>query len=147
MVTAITPGATLEYSLAEDEGPDKTVFILEPLDPIVAAHVKDKLFVYHLNKDKSPEDEASISFNKNELDLLSFRLGVKGWRNFRDDSGKEIGYRTESYGIPSVGPRPLLDRRLLVYFRPSWISEIAAKVQGESFLSEDDRKNSGEPSH
>lgn len=142
---ALDPRATTEYSLKFDTGDDKTVFIVGQLDAFTAANITDRLAKYSLNNNGS-EELASISLNKNELDVDTVRLGLKGWRNLQDKDGNEVQFKTASESFKGLGNREVASKDSIKRLRSEWIKELADAIRGENVLTEQETKNSGGPS-
>lgn len=141
MIYAIDSTATLEYSLQEDKGEERTVFLIAVVDPITRAHIEDLYLKWSINRGAGADGPATASFDKNKLDLDIVRFGLRGWRNFRKRDGSEVEFKTVSKGIQGLGPRSVISDECLRLFAPEWISELADAIRKAQRLDAEQEKN------
>ena len=136
-IISLDPDTVVEYSLSRDEGPDKTVFLLGVLDSFLMGQIGKEA---HVDQIAAGEDNPGSGKAFALLNLTAL-YGIKGWRNFRDQSGNEIPFETEDVEIELIGTRPVMKRTLLRRFKVSDITELASQIQRNSVLSETERGN------
>lgn len=136
-IISLNPDAVREYSLTEDVGPEKTVFLLGALDAFTLNQIALEARV---RADQSEDEEEKKSKNLTILGLFVM-YGLRGWNNFRDGAGKAIAHETEMHEVGVLGPRPVLKRDLLRHFSLMQIAELAGEIQANSVLSKQERGN------
>jgi hypothetical protein len=147
---------TVEYSLPEDQGEDRTIFILRALDYRERQYVRGlayaegdvvKVTVPSNGKATAPTvaevDQVDLS-RKGMIDssLLTVQLGVKGWKNFLKRDGKPVPFEIVSRMVPGIGTRDVVKEDIILQcFRGSWISQISARILDLSRLDGEQQKN------
>lgn len=107
-VRGLTLDSVVEYVSVSDPGhpnhaikvdesgewapPQPTVFLLGMLPARLQAMLKDRSTRFQV--DDSGKTVA-VDFNAHHAALERVRFGLKGWKNFLDENGKEIGFETE----------------------------------------------------
>jgi hypothetical protein len=137
---------TVEFSLAEDQGADKTVFLLRSLDLRERAFVSGRSVPgVNLRKTSSGESaDPGVMTPESIVDgtIWAIRLGLKGWRNFLRPDGQAVLVQMETVQVPGIGPREVLTEEcVLRNFKKLWAAEICAEILSISELSGDQRKN------
>lgn len=137
---AVDPSAVREYSLAGDEGAEKTVFMLGLLDPALRAHLDDAGMSYSRDESGEPGAPAAIHLHRNERANAVVRFGVRGWRSFRDGEGHDIPFVREAVDVPGVGKRQGLTEECLARLAPEWVRELADAISDTNTISEEQKK-------
>jgi hypothetical protein len=137
-VIAFDINAIREYSLKEDEGPDRTVFSIGRIDSVLRSHIMDSTAKF--SKDSQASERVDASVGVFERFYLLTRFGVKGWKNLKDSGGNEIPFDQVSVPVPGVGTRQGLSERAMNLLQP-WISELAFEVLEDNQLSQAQEKN------
>jgi len=144
MLIGVDVNETKEFILPADAGDDPTVFLIGRLDVNVAAAIKDAMTNYAVNQKAGPDGLATMTINKNAMDVTVVRLGLKGWRNLKirkDGQLVDLPFETETIGFKGIAPRPVVHNRCMAYFAESWIEPLAKAITGENFLTPDESKN------
>ncbi|RLA87314.1 MAG: hypothetical protein DRG40_00700 [Deltaproteobacteria bacterium] len=134
-IKALRLGETWEYVSKFD--PDKenpTVWILGTLDSEVYSLLMDELAVYRV---EGGQPEPDMKLNYFERNLRTVQYGLKGWKNFKDEKGKEIPFETERRGKHEVVRADLVRR---IPFPV--IQELAEEILKANTLTEEEAKNS-----
>ncbi len=139
---------TVEFSLASDQGADRTVFTLRSLDMRERAFVTGKLekgtTIKAVDDKEDPVVERGVMTPESVVDgtIWAARLGLCGWRNFVTASGSPVEVQTELISIPGVGTRKVLTEDcVLRNFAKDWVDEISGEILGMSRLAPGQRKN------
>lgn len=103
----------------------RTVFIIRTLSARENADIDDMVQVL-------PNGKAHMPIGQKVLSTL--RIGLKGWRNFRDGSGKEVPFAPPEQGMCAWEN---IDR-----LANEQRYELCNLIEGANSLSEDERKNS-----
>ena len=140
MAIAVNPKDNVEYVLEEDRGKpqeEQTVFTLKNLTASELAKLEDSLTDYSLKtkatggKELSPED-IKMSLNMGSQTLRILRMGLTGWKNFKDGNGKAISFMKQG----EVPREQNWDR-----LRPEWRREIADAITEQTKLTPNEVKN------
>jgi hypothetical protein len=139
---------TVEFSLASDQGEDRTVFTLRPLDMRERAFVTGKLergtTIKAVDDKEEVIVERGIMTPESVVDgtIWAARLGLCGWRNFVTAAGSPVEVQTEAISIPGIGTRKVLTEEcVLRNFTKGWVDEISAEILAMSKLAPGQRKN------
>lgn len=140
---------TVEFSLAADQGPDRTVFFLRSLDMRERAFITGRFSPGMRIRQKS-ENEEDVSSDLGTITpqsvvdsaIWAVRLGLRGWSNFLSSSGGSLPVAMEQETIPGVGTREVLTEEcVLRNFRKEWVNELSAEILRLSQLTGEQRKN------
>jgi hypothetical protein len=155
-IVAIDVEQTVEYSLQEDEGEQKTVFKLRALDALERSFVSNITSPSHIGKSNGAneatqdDEKEAIYVQSNEATLLTvmsgsvwaLRLALLGWTRFSLADGKDVPLERETVVIPGVGKREVLKEDLVLRrFKSQWIGELSGEILRLSRLSGEQRKN------
>lgn len=102
-LVGIRVGATREYELKRDPErgtPEATKFLIGTVLARVAGWIKDRAATFTGSPDGGSEITAAFHGNDAAYDLV--RFGLKGWSNFRNDTGNDLPFKTESRIIKGV---------------------------------------------
>lgn len=136
MLVALDINAIKEYSLFEDVGDEKTIFLLGQLDSITRAFLDD-LYI-DISKDANGVDITKDRTNMKLVDIV--RFGLKGWKNFKDSKGVDVEFRTEEKIYPIVGKKIVASDESLNKLQREWKWELAGEIIIVNSLTEDDKK-------
>lgn len=129
-------GETWEYISKLDPDPDNpTVWVLGTLDSEVYSRLMDQLAVYRVNPAR-PDAEPEMKLNAFERNLRTVQYGLRGWRNFLDDKGREIPFRTER-----VQGREVVPMELVRQIPFPVLDELARAIVEGNTLTEEEGKN------
>jgi hypothetical protein len=95
-IIGITLDASREYQSAYDSAkgsPEATTFEVGTLDSRIFGMLRDKAMVI-ASDPGDPNAEAETILKGNEVAFLFVQYGLRGWSNFKDESGKDIPFRT-----------------------------------------------------
>ena len=139
---------TVEFSLASDQGDDRTVFMLRPLDMRERAFVTGKLekgtTIRGVDDKEDLIVERGVMTPESVVDgtIWAVRLGMCGWRNFLTAAGSPVEVQTETISIPGIGTRKVLTEEcVLRNFVKVWVDEIGSEILTMSKLAPSQRKN------
>ncbi len=127
MPIAVDPSKSWDYVLLVDrELPpeQQTIFELKVLSARDLAAIQDGATKGNV--------DGSLEFKSGTQTLRILEMGVRGWRNFKDDTGADVPYR-ENNGKPRPENWDCL--------RPEWRRELANAITEQNRLSEEERKN------
>lgn len=117
MPIALDPKATFEYILECDRGlpeEQRTVFQLRGLTVAEEARIEDSLM--------ETSGGGSFALRSGSQKVTILRLGLCGWRNFRDAQGQEIAFERVK-GNPQHVTDACLDR-----LAPDWRTELCNAI-------------------
>ena len=109
---ALDPREPIEYTPRHGDG---EVFLLRPMTPALELKIKRKI------------NEA----NTTDTELL--RLGLVGWRDYKDATGADAVFESDSNGLPTDDT--------LTRIPTSGRAELATAFLRSGQLTEDDKKN------
>lgn len=93
-ITGLSKLETSEYisekDPCENEEKGATIFILGVLDKETLGALKDSAQTMEL-----VEGKQSMVLNTSSMLVKACRAGLKGWRNFKDETGKDIMFKLE----------------------------------------------------
>jgi len=135
MARSIDPRDTFEFILKadrslEDTDPNKTVWILRALTPAEEARLQDQVAF-------SSSDGGQIGYRSGSVLLDTLRLGVVGWRNFRDADGDEIEVRRKKVGSVN-GNRDELHDDCIARIHPDDRRELSNAITAGGRLTEEE---------
>lgn len=123
IMKALNPKATHEYVCKEDkklDENDQTVFVVKYLSIEQSANIRDNM--YQVDGSMKNRKERILA-GTSELEVL--KLGLKGWKNFRDElTGEKVDFDDKNI-MEMIGRIP-----------PAARTELADHIRGESTLSE-----------
>ncbi len=91
MPVALNPNKLMEYILkGERQSEVQTTFLIRPLSGIKMSRV-----LHVVNK----MDQKSAEGMDNAIQIV-LEIGLAGWRNFNDEEGKPVDFKTDSVGKP-----------------------------------------------
>jgi hypothetical protein len=123
-----------EYSLMEDTGENKSVFLIGALDIPVRAYLDDTFSVFDATQNIN-----DVNVHAKYLEFV--RFGLKGWKNIPDKDGKEIEFVTEEKVFPRVGKRTIASDESLNKLKLTQIIELGMQVVRDNTISGQDLKN------
>lgn len=144
-IKAVNLTKTIDKQLSIDAafGTDEaTVFTIGALDGRVMSVIKDKATALPVSAFSNPEGAmASLNMNQTNFELVVF--GLKGWRNFKDDDGKEIPFKTI---VNLLGNKSYVtaDPDLVAQLPDEAVAELANMIMDINSIDETERKNSEE---
>ena len=137
---AVDVNAVREYSLKCDEGDDKTVFQIGTLDAPLRAHIEDKGTSYAVNASAPKDAPANVSMNMSGRSVEVVRFGLRGWRNFKDSSKKDVAFDRVSQAVPGIGNRNVASDVSLRALKMEWIKELAKEITGDNMIEAEEKK-------
>lgn len=147
-LVGIDPGATRKYvskfdpSYSADpevpNGDDATVFTLRALTSKQLATVRDK--VTRLVPDPDSPSGATADLLINDQAWETVRYGLAGWVNFKDTKGNDIPFKTNKENLGG-SELVVVKKALLSQLDLQVIKELAAEIDKDDDLDEDDAKN------
>lgn len=144
-IKAINLVKTVEYELSFDDaiGTDEsTKFTLGALDARVFSVIKDKATALPVSAFSNPEGAmASLNMNQTNFEIVVF--GLRGWKNFQDESGNQVNFKTV-HTILGGKTYITADPDLIAQLPDEAIAELANKIMDLNSPTEEDRKNSEE---
>ena len=144
---ALQSDLTWEYRSKHDpdrEGPNATVFTLGSVSSRVQAIARDRATEFIPDRDDPAQTIARINGAHSQIELC--KHGLRGWKNFIDESGDEIKFKTVKR---HVGGRDvmLVSDECIDYLPLAVIEELAEEISNKNTLKEEEAKNSeGSPS-
>lgn len=133
MLTAVSPDHEWDYVLQEErESADPTVFRLGVLRVTDEAAIEDALVKV------GPDKSMTAATGTQVITIL--RAGLRGWRNFRDATGKEVEFPTSRANMRSG--RPCVTDEGLTMLAPRHRKELADAIVERNTLTGDAGKNS-----
>lgn len=139
MIHAINVGETFEHTLKEDKK-DPTIFFLCILDSIVKTRLTDLGMVYRYNPEAPKDSIAESRMNIAESELEFVRFGLKGFKNLKTASGKEVIFKTEKRTLANTEYEVVSDDTLK-YIPKFAITELAQVIANKNELSGTEAKN------
>jgi|ERR1041384_1108649 hypothetical protein len=139
MLRAIDPGYVWDFSLEPESVADRTVFKLGVVDSILMGAIEDGRVQYKVNNN-GPDAPADTTINVKSRNIDVVRFGLKGWKNFQGNDGKDVVFRTEPILVPTVGVRQGLPDELVKAFDIEWIQKLGAEIRSAHRLSEQEKK-------
>ena len=135
--------ATTEFQSEADTAKgtdDATVFILGTLTARMQVHLRDQATKFKPDPDNP--DNIITEFLPNQSAFDTARFALKGWKNFKDEDGKDVPFATEK---KSLGSREfdVVTEECLDCLHADVIREIAEELNKVNALSEEESKNSG----
>ena len=118
---------------------DATSFDIGTLDSRVFGMIRDKATSISLAP-TIPTGAVPTAIYMNEVAFATVQYGLKGWRNFRDDAGNDIAFKTvkRSHGGQSYD---VVDPEVLKRIPNVIINELAEQIRGDNEVTADDAKN------
>ena len=93
-ITGLSKLETVDYIASKDpcktEAEGATVFVLGTLDKETVGALRDSMQSLEMADGKQ-----KIVMNTSATMVKACRMGLKGWRNFKDSEGKDIPFKTE----------------------------------------------------
>lgn len=142
MIKGIKLDAVRNYvsNLDPAKGTDEaTVFELGTLDSRIMGRITDKATTMSINPNR-PDDEVDTTVNASEVAFETVQYGLRGWKNFVDDDGKEIPFKTTKRNHGGTSYR-VVDEDVLKMLPRAVIVELAAEIRKDNELSEAEAKN------
>lgn len=145
MIKAINLAKTLDYVLSFD--PDKdtdaaTIWTIGTIDARVMSIIKDKATAIPVSAFSGGGDgNATLNINQTNFEIVVF--GLKGFKNFQDDDGKQIAWRGVQNNLANRNYFTC-DPKIIEAMPEDAIAELAGKIMDINTLSEPERKNSEE---
>ena len=99
MAIAINPSESFEFTLRADRSlPEekRTVFMLRPLSYVERRKIEDMASVVEA-------ETGLVRGTVGSINDATLRLGLKGWRNFRDAKGVEVPFELEGKRLGILG--------------------------------------------
>lgn len=130
MAIAISPRDEIEYVLRDERKlpvEQQTIWLLKPLTAHQRYRLKDVM-----------EGGAKVG----SAHLAAMRAGLRGWRNFRDESGAEAPFEKESHVSDVLGRKvhaPTMDTLGLIPADAE--NELVEAIVASNALTVDDAKN------
>jgi len=112
---------------------DATVFELGSLDVFLMSWVYDRAM--------SLGDNGQMALNTNATNLDAVRFGLKGWRNFRDEQGNDIPFKTKQQAVNGKTYTVVADESLQ-YLSIALVRELAAEIKQVNQVTKEEAKNS-----
>jgi hypothetical protein len=69
------------------------------------------------------------------------RFGLRGWDNFKDESGVPVPFVTEERVFPLAGKRTAISDESLKYFRSEWLIELGLEIHNRNYITGQALKN------
>ena len=128
MPIALNPKQTYSYILECDRElapEDQTVFEIRGLTVAEEASVSDSMILAHSGGD-------DFTFRAGTHQLTVLRLGLRGWKNFRDSEGNEVPFE-----LTKAHPRNVADSSL-DRLAPQHRAELMNAILDRGAVSEDE---------
>ena len=140
-IKALSLSATVDYesNFDSDKGsPEATVWILGAIPQQAYAHIKDK--GSNIKQSQTNPTDITVDFKANDIAYDMVCLGLKGFRNYKDEPGGDIVFKTQKvkYGnnlLDAVHPDIMNALPLDV------IRELCFEIRKLNELSEVEAKN------
>jgi len=131
---------TFDYILRADrDQEDPTVFELSTLPGRVKAKLLDKATT--IVPDAGAEQGFYATVEANEVAWLTTQHALRGWRNFHDEGGSDVSYKSIKKNVAgkdmAVASEDSMDLLEL-----EWIQELSEATSTGLMLLEEDAKNS-----
>lgn len=137
MIVAINPEVVHDYSLALDDGEQKTIFKLGVIDSFTRAYIDDK---YSIRKTIDGKvDLEDVNVHAKYLEFV--RFGLRGWVNFKDGLGQDIPFETVEVNLPNIGKRTVASDSSLKRLTLGWIVELGVEILSHNQISQEELKN------
>lgn len=103
-ITGLSKLENTEYISEKDpcktEAEGATVFILGAIDKETLGALRDNMQILEMAEGKN-----RVVMNTTSVYVKACRIGLRGWRNFKDANGKDIPYKTEEDTLFGKGYR------------------------------------------
>lgn len=142
MIRGIKLDSTRNFvsSLDPDKGTDKaTVFEIGSLDSRIMGRITDKATTMSINPNR-PDEEVDTTVNASEVAFETVQYGLRGWKNFVDEDGNEIPFKTVKRNHGGTSYR-VVDEEVLKLLPRAIIGELANEIRKDNELSEAEAKN------
>ena len=146
MPIALNVSATKDYVLKCDRTlpeEQQTKFTLGMLDVKERIKIEDDQAQYGIStSNKSPDAPADMRVLRHKRNYEVVKLGLVGWKDFKDENGKEIVFDTTAQTGGKNGSRNLVSDLCLSRLAMEWIDELADAIIGENKITAEESKNS-----
>lgn len=148
-VIGLRSSRTIDYVLIEDPAHPRhgdkavgtpTVFVLGTVSPRIQGIVADKATRFVADP-KTVQEEMSMDFAPNQANYDLVRYGLRGWKNFVDDQGLPIEYKTTKRNLGGVQLDAVVEDAMSA-MKLEWITELADQLRRINEVSETEAKNS-----
>ena len=140
-ITGLRLDSTEEFvsDLDENKGTDGevTVWVLGTLSSRVLTYLRDKSTSFSTNKD----GEISATFAPFSSAYETTRIGLRGWKNFKDTSGGDIPFHTVSEEVAGV-MMAVVAPACMDILPVELIRELSEQITGVNSVTETDAGNS-----
>lgn len=129
MPIALNPRDTFDYVLECDRDlpeEQQTVFVLRGLTVAQEAKVSDSMI-----STVAGSDEIHMRAGSHALTIL--RMGLRGWRNFKDESGADVPFEEDKSRRPRGISDECLDR-----LHPAWRTELANAIDSHGRVTSEE---------
>lgn len=126
-----------EHCSVYDGGEVKTVFQLGLIDHTLLARIIDA----NVEVKQETESDKRTIFHNDERNILFVEAGLKGWRDFEDESGNEIPIEFEERVILGIKTKAL-KKECLARLPYKVIQELGMAIRNINLIGDIERKNS-----
>jgi hypothetical protein len=140
-IRALTLSTVKEYQSDLDpaKGTDEaTVFVIGAIDAFASTYIADRTLVFS-DSGNGTREISQMKLNEVNLDMV--RFGLKGWRNFRDDSDNDVEFKTVDRVVLSKKYTVVADE-CLARMDISLIRELANAIQSINMVTKEEAGNS-----
>ncbi len=137
---ALDVNATKEFSLAGDDGADRTVFVLGLLDVPLRAKVDDDSMAFSVNRGEGESGPSTIHLNRNARAVDVVRFGLRGWRGLRGADGNEVPFARTQVQVDGVGMRMGVTDDCMSRLQIEWVRELADAITDMNKIGAEDKK-------
>lgn len=120
--------------------PDETVFVIGALDSRIFGILRDRATSISVDPSR-PDDTIETNINANEVAFQTVQYGLKGWRNFKDEKGSDIVYKSTKKHHGSGRAYDVVDPDLVSQLPAEVISELAEAIRDFNEVTEEEAKN------
>lgn len=117
---------------------DATRFTIGAIDAFVSAYVLDRTLTF---TETDAGGIATAQVKMSEANLEAVRFGLRGWENFKDQSGNDVPFTTSDRIVMGKRYVAMADD-CLALLNPELVRELAGAIRRINEVSPDDAKKS-----
>lgn len=138
----VDPDKITHYSLKGDDSESPVVFELGVLTPSIKARLNDIAMNWSVNTNGGPEEKGNVHSHLNQRNVEIVRWGLRGWKNFTDDKGKEVVFQSVATAAPGRhGTLNIASQRALDTLTSDTVDELARELVPQTIITALEEKN------
>lgn len=138
----VDPDKITEYKLKGDDSESPVVFLLGVLTPRIKARLNDTAMNWSVNTNGGPEEKGNVHSHLNTRNVEIVKWGLRGWKNFTDEKGKEVLFDFAAISFPGRhGTLNICSERTLDQLPVEVVDELAGVLMPTAFITPVEEKN------